>query len=1064
MVNNAVAANLLMGVLLLGGLFAANHVKQEVFPDFELDLVSVSVPYPGASPEEVEQGIILAVEEAIRGIDGILETTSTANEGRGSVTAELIVGENRQRIYQDIQQAVSRITTFPAEAEEANVTLVSRRRRVVTVVLHGQQTEAVLREAAERVRDQFLQEAAITQVSIEGVRNLEIAISVPRHALDQYGLTLDDIAAKVRSTAIELPGGGIKTEGGEILLRVMERRDTGLQFADIPIVAGSGGQSVRLGEIADIRDGFEETDAYATFNGEPAVLLEVYRVGDQTPIQVAKATRRQVEAINAELPDGLRLSILTDMSTIYRQRAHLLLKNGAIGLCLVLLLLGCFLEIRLAFWVMMGIPISFLGGFLLLPGLDVSINMISMFAFLIALGIVVDDAIVVGESVYGLHERGVPFLEAAVRGAREMAMPVTFSVLTNIVAFLPLLVIPGTMGKIWRVVPLVVCTVFAVSLLECLFILPAHLGHAKDRKRTRFGTRLHQLQQRFSRWFVQMVERFYGPVLNLVLRWRYLTVAVAAGMLILTIGFLRGGRIPIIPMPRVDADFSVVTAMLPYGSAVENSQRVRDRLEQAAWQVIAANGGERLATGIFAQIGGSFRNSSGGHVVEVRVQLTDPNIRPLNTRDFTNLWREQTGPIAGVEAILFESDRGGPGSGTSINVELAHADSQVLARASAELAEALAIFPVVRDIDTGFSPGKPQLDFAMLPEGDTLGLNSASVARQVRHAFYGAEALRQQRGRNEVKVRVRLPKEERLSEFDLEILRLRTPQGVEVPLAEVARVDRGRAYTSITRRDGRRTVTVSANVNPQTETGRILAAIRGPEAPKPGLLAPLQARLRRSPAAEPAPVPVDELPVLAQLQHRYPGLFYSFQGRERDMVEGLQTLKSGFLLALIGIYALLAVPFRSYIQPLIVMISIPFGIIGAIIGHLIMGYSLSMISMMGIVALAGVVVNDSLVLIDCANQRRRDGLPSREAIHGAGVRRFRPIMLTTLTTFGGLAPMIFEQSRQARFMIPMAISLGYGILFATAITLALVPSLYMIIEDARHAATRLHNWLPGGES
>jgi multidrug efflux pump subunit AcrB len=843
MARNPVAANLLMACLLFGGFHTAKKLKQEVFPEFEIDVVTVTVPYPGASPGEVERGIVLAIEEAIRGLDGIEEVTSQAREGGATVWAELLLGADRQEAYQDIQQAVNRITTFPEDAEEARVALASRRRQVISLVLYGEQSEAVLRDTAEYVRDDLLQDPLITQVDLSGVRDYEVEVAISRDVLESHGLTIEQVARRIGQTAVEIPGGGIKTAGGEILLRVKERRDAAREFRDIPVLTADDGATVRLGDIAQVRDTFQDVDLFATYNGKRAVMLDIFRIGDQTPTEVAAAARRHLRNLNEALPPGLDMAVLSDRSVIFRQRAQLLMRNGAIGLVLVLLLLGIFLEARLAFWVMMGIPISFLGGFLFLPGLDISINMISMFAFLIALGIVVDDAIVVGENVYEYHQRGKGLLESAVRGAREVAMPVTFSVLTNVVAFLPLFVVPGFIGKIWRVIPAVVCTVFLVSLAECLLVLPAHLGHSRSKPRTVLGGWFHSAQQGFSRGFIRTVEAVYGPFLRWVLGFRYVVLAVAVGLMILTIGYMRGGRIAQIPFPRVDSDYSVVTAALPYGSPVESTMRVREILEKSAWQVASRHGGEELVTGVFSIIGGGFRGSSGGHVLEVRAQLTDPEVRPISTRQFTDEWRQATGPIAGLEALSFQSDRGGPGSGAAISLELAHADSATLDRASSDLAEYLAGFPAAKDIDDGYSPGKPQLDFEMLPEGEGLGLTSAEVARQVRSAFYGSEALRQQRGRNEVRVEVRLPENERLSEFDLEQLRVRTPAGTFVPLHEVASVRRGRAYTSIDRRDGRRTVTVSANVTQPKEAGIIIDDISGGN-DKPGLVKSVLARFR----------------------------------------------------------------------------------------------------------------------------------------------------------------------------------------------------------------------------
>jgi len=1028
MANNPVTANLLMFSLLIGGLISFLNIKQEVFPDFELDAVNISVVYPGASPEEVERGIVLAVEEAVRGVEGVEKVTSTSREGRGMVVCELLLGADRQKAYQDIQQEVARITTFPEDAEEVEVSLATRRREVLQIALYGDESERTLRTLAEQVRDELLQNEDVTQVDLTGVRDPEISVSIPQDTLRAYGLTVVDVARIIDAASVELPAGGVKTRGGEILLRVRDRRDWGEQFARIPVLKTAGGRQVLLGEIAAVEDGFEDVDRYATYEGRRAVMIEIYRVGNQTPMQVAGAARRTLADLNAKLPPGVKLEVLRDWSDMYRQRAELLTKNGLLGLTLVLALLGLFLDARLAFWVAMGIPVSFLGGLLLMPLFGATINMISMFAFLIALGIVVDDAIVVGENVYEYHQRGYPFLKAAIVGTREVSMPVVFSVLTNIVAFVPLFFIPGLIGKIWGVIPIVVISVFSISLLESQYILPAHLGHGGDRRRTRIGRWFHERQQRFSVGFMRRVHEVYGPVLDWVLSHRYITTALGAAILVVTIGYVRSGRLGMVPMPRVDADYSVVTAALPFGSSVRATERVRDALEAAARDLgreIQEKDprGRREVTGIYSEIGEEFRDVSGGHVVEVRAYLADADHRPVNTKEFTERWRARVGALAGVDAMQYESDRGGPGSGVSLSIQLSHADTRQLEKAAAETAAWLREFPGVSDIDMGYTPGKAQFDFTILPAGLSLGLTSEEIARQLRGAFYGAEALRQQRGRNEVKVRVRLPLEERGSEQDIGNLLIRAPTGAYVPLFEVARPERGRSYTTIQRRDGRRVFTVTANVTPVDASEAMLATYLGMKFP--------------------------------ELRDRYPGLGYGFAGQQEDLRKGMKAMRIGFLAAILMVYLLLAIPFRSYTQPLIIMVSIPFGIVGAVAGHVLMDFSMSMISVMGIIALAGVVVNDSLVLIEYANARRKEGLNAHDAMLNAGVRRFRPIMLTTLTTFFGLAPMIFEQSRQARFMIPMALSLGYGLLFATVITLAMTPALYMILEDAAGFFKRL---------
>jgi len=1016
MTRHRVAPNLLMAVFLIGGFLMARQVKQEVFPDFDLDIVEVTVPYPGASPEEVERGIVLVVEEAIRGIDGVKETSAVAREGVGAVTAELFEGVDRQKVYQEIQQEVNRITTFPEEAEEPEVVLTARWREVLTVEVYGNVGEWALREAVEQVRDRLLLNPNITQIEVKGARQYEVHAEVPEANLRAYGLTLDGVARTIAATAVELPGGKIETAGGEILLRMTERRDWAREFARIPVVTTADGTVLYLSDIATVRDTFEDTDTVGTFNGKRAMGLGVYRVGEQTPISVSDSVRTAMADIAPDLPPGVQYGIRRDRSDIYRQRLELLLRNAFLGLVLVLLVLGLFLEIKLAFWVTMGIPTSFLGALLFLPAMAVTINMISMFAFIVALGIVVDDAIVAGENIYEYRQRGMGLMRAAVLGARHVAIPVSFSILTNIVAFLPLMVVPGIMGKIWRVIPLVVVTVFAISWIEALFILPAHLAHTKRAGKTAIGRGIHRFQQRFSEGFRRAIHGIYGPFLDWCVRHRYLTTSAALALLAAVAGYVFSGRIGMVLMPRVEADHSDVTAVLPVGSSMARAEAVRDRLVGAAQAVADEHGGERLLEGVFAIIN---ENS-----IEVSAYITDPDVRPISTTEFTNLWRKRAGPVVGLESLRFQSDRGGPGSGAALTVELSHRHIETLDRASADLADTLSTFPNVTDIDDGFTPGKEQLNFTLKPEGHSLDLTVAEVARQVRSAFYGAEALRQQRGRNEIKVKVRLPEAQRVSEADIETLMIRTPAGRDVPLRQVANVTRGRAYTTITRREGRRTVQVTADVVPMGETNQVMATLDA-----------------------------DVLPALAD---KFPGLSFGYEGRQADFRESTEKLLGTFLLAMLAIYALLAVPFRSYVQPLIVMMAIPFGGIGAVFGHLIMGYDLSVISMMGLVALSGVVVNDSLVLMDYANTLRREGMTAAEAIRQAGVRRFRPILLTTLTTFGGLAPMIFETSRQARFMIPMALSLGYGILFATVITLIIVPSLYMALEDAKRLVVRFH--------
>ena len=1005
MVHSRVAPNLLMVLLIAGGLFVSTRIKQEVFPSFDLDVVNVSVPYPGASPEEVEQGVVLPIEQAVRGVDGVKEMSATAGEGSGTVALELLSDADHGHVHQEIKQAVERIRTFPEDAEDPRVTLAARRRGVLSLLLYGDASETTLHDLAEDVRDRLLQHEGITQVDIVGAREFELHVEVPTDTLRAHDLTLEVVAARIRAASVELPGGSVKTRGGELLLRVSDRRDWARDFATIPIATSASGGVVRLGEVANVRDGFEDVDRYAFYNDKPSIGLDVYRVGEQTPIGVSDAVRDVMAETEEILPDGIDWAVQRDRSTYYRGRLSLLLKNAFLGLCLVLVVLGLFLELRLAFWVTMGIPTSFLGGLLFLMGLDVSINIVSMFAFIIALGIVVDDAIVAGENIYEYRMRGMSFKDAAIKGAKGVSLPIAVSILSNIIAFLPLLFIPGTLGKIWKVIPMVTVTVFIISWAEALFILPAHLAYAKDRSADKPGL-LRRVQERCATSLQWVVRRIYRPCLETCLRWRWLTLAIALAPVIMAYGYVSGGHIGMILMPRVESDRAVVSAELPLGTPKDRVELVRRQLTSAGARVAAEHGGEALSEGVFSEVN--------DNTIEVSMYLTDPEDRPASTTQVTEEWRKQTGPIVGVRSLRFESDRGGPGSGSALTIELSHRDISTLEQASGALAAELDELSNVTDINDGRSTGKEQLDFKLRPEGESLGLTSAEVARQVRNAFHGSIALRQQRQRSEVTVLVRLPEAERNKEYDVEALLIRTPGGKEVPLSEVAEVERGRSYTSITRRDARRVMTVTADVNPIAELGSVKRSL--------------------------------DTAVLPRLAQRYPGLTYGYKGRQAHFKESVEALFSGLLLALIALYFLLGIPFKSYTQPLVIMMAIPFGAVGAIVGHVVMGYSLSLLSLMGVIALAGVVVNDALVLVDYANGRRKEGAGLIEAACDAGARRFRPVLLTTLTTFGGLAPMIFETSRQARFIIPMALSLGFGIVFATAITLILVPTLYVMSE------------------
>ncbi|MEM6455314.1 MAG: efflux RND transporter permease subunit [Acidobacteriota bacterium] len=1009
MVHNPIAANLLMMVLLLGGFWTALTIQKEVFPQFELDVVTISVGYPGAAPEEVEQGILRPVEEAVRGVDGIREITSQAREARGTVTIELVSGTERMKAFQDIDQAVTRIRTFPDDIEQPEVNLRSRQVEVMRVGLHGPVDIWTLRQLAERTRDQLLAHPEITQVELRRTPDYVTHVEIPRDRLREYGLTLGQVARLIERSSEDVAAGSVQTSAGEILLRVKARKQWAEQFADIEILASETGTSVTLGDIATLRDGFVEGDFHAQFNQQPSVELQLYRVGEQSPLAIADAVESVMALAETQYPPGVTWRLDNNNAEDFRSRLALVLENGMLAIVIVLFTLALFLEFRVAFWVMTGMAISFIGGILFLPLVGVSINMISLFGFLIALGIVVDDAVVVGENVYEHRQEGLGPIEAAIQGTREVGGPVIFSILTNCVAFVPLLFIPGETGQFWRPLPIVVIVVLLLSLFEALFILPAHLAYVRaDAPAPRgLGGRLHAAQQAFTRFFGRIIERVYQPALRRALRARYITIAAAIAIFAVVVSYATSAHMGLILMPEISANEIEAGVRLPVGTTPDQAAAVAEALTSATMTLFEEQGFDAVAEGVMT-------NVRGGSFIDVELVMLPPDERTMSAAEVIQIWRDSIGDIPGVAQITFEAERGPGGFRRDISVDLSHADIDVLERASRAFAEELATFTYARDINDSYRKGKVQYDFALLPEGRALGLTPADVGSQLRGAFFGSLALRLLRGTNEIEVRVKLPEDEREDIYHLESLVLRTPSGGEVPLLDVVEVRTGEAFARLDRRDGRRIVSVSADIEPDRAIGQVIQAINE-----------------------------DVLPRLAQ---EYPGLTWTFEGGSAEMRRATASLWGGFGLAMFVIYALLAVALRRYVQPLVVIAAIPFGIIGAVFGHILLGFDLSLISFMGVIALSGVVVNDSLILIDYANRTRGDH-PGFEAIVRAGMRRFRPIFLTTATTFFGLMPIILETSLQSQYIVPMAISLAFGIVFSTAVTLVLVPCLYLVVDD-----------------
>ncbi len=1031
MASNHVAANILMVFLIGGGFIALTRLPVQVFPDLKPQMITVQVPYLGAAPAEVEEGVCMKVEEAIAGVEGIDRIRSIAQENMGTVVAELREDADPRKVLDDIKAAVDRIDTFPIQTEKPVISEVTSRTQVITVVLHGHVPETTLKTLAERVQEDLTSMAVISQADITGVRRFEIDIEVSEANLRKYGLTFAQVARAVRSASIDIPGGTIKTKGGEILIRGKGQRYHGPEFENIVVRATPDGARIYLRDIAHVVDGFEDTDVGSSFDGAPAASIQVFRIGNQSALQIARAVTAYIAKLRTTIPAGIKIDTWEDRSLILKSRINLLLDNGLLGLVLVFVSLALFLDLRLAFWTTMGIPTSFLGAMLILPHFGVTINMISLFAFIVALGMVVDDAIVVGENVFNYRQQGVKPLEASIRGVQEMAVPVIFSVLTTVAAFIPLAFTSGRVGQIMKAIPVVVVSVLLISLSEALLVLPAHLAGAKPRELRGPIARV----QAWSRgWLDRFVHGPYARFLEAAVRRRYVTMASAIAILALTVGIVAGGFLKFTFMPKIDADSMIAELTMPKGTPLDVTERIATRITAAARAVahsydakrppgspsviqhISTTFGQqpraaRIAAGGHSQGVGA---ETGGNLAEINVELLDSEHRGIPSSEIAEKWRARVGEIPGVSSLTFSANLFSVGD--DINVELSHHNFQTLIKAADRLKAMIAQYPGVGDVADSFEPGKVELKVRLKPEGRNLGLTLSDLATQVRHAYYGDEAERVQRGQDDIRVKIRYPREARRTLASLDALRIRLPNGAQIPFQTVADVHEGRGYSVINRMDRRRVVTVTGTVNEQTANAdEINKDIR------------------------------DKL--LPKLQQDFPGLSYRFGGAQREEAKSMKSMMVNFALAQLAIFALLAIPLRSYFQPLIIMTAIPFGLVGAVFGHIIMGLDLSMLSGMGLVALTGVVVNDALIMVDLINHERTEHIPLHQILLDSGIRRFRPIMLTTITTFFGLTPMILERSMQARFLIPMAVSLGFGVMFATAITLILVPALYQILED-----------------
>ena len=1012
--KNDVAANILFFVIIISGIYVATtQIPIDLFPEVEQRNVRVSMVLPGASPQETEEGITIKIEEAIQAIEGIRQITSQSREGSASVTVQVEEGYDVREVLDEVKIRVDGVNNFPVEAESLLVQVPQWRRDAIGVVLFGDYDNMTLRRVAENVRDELAGLPEITQVEVDNVLPFEISIEIAEWALRQYDISLEQVAGILRQNSTDVSAGNLKTKGGDIFIRSRGQAYRASDFETIPVITTQDGTMITLGDIATIRDEFEETPMRTRFNGVPAIEIEVYRSGDESIIDVTTAVRNYIDKKQLDMPDGLTIDFWRDRSEPIKARLETLTKSAWQGLLLVIIMLALFLRPSVAFWVCLGIPMSFMGAFLFMPLFDVSLNLMSLFAFILVLGIVVDDAIVTGENVYSHLQKGEDPLNAAIKGTQEVAVPVTFGILTTAAAFLPLAFQTGR-GSWYAAIPLVVIPVLLFSLIESKFILPAHLKHVKMRTEKN-TSRLSKLQQKIANSLEVMIEKVYQPILAQAMRWRYAAWTAMFASLILIIGTIAAGHTKFVFFPRVQSEVATATLVMPAGTAFESTDRIISAMTMHAKDLQEeyrdAETGESVIRNVYSISGG--RNSTTGRV---QMDMIPPESRTVDvtTREVVNQWRKKVGQVAGAEQLNYRAEIGGWG-GSPISIELKGRNTEALNTLGEGLKKQLEQYPAVSDIEDSLSDGKEELQLELKPEARLLGLSLNQVARQVRQAVFGFEVQRVQRGREEVRVMVRYPLEARQSIETLEQMMIRIGPNQEVPLWQVANVFPGLSPDSILRVDRQRTISVNADFDKEAgDLSLVLGEVNA---------------------------------WLSEQINAYPGTTFEMAGEARDQAESTNSLTVGAIGLTILIYILLAIPFKSYSQPIIVMSVIPFGLVGAVIGHWLMGMDLTLLSFMGMLALSGVVVNDSLVLVDYINQKRNEGVSLKEAVYTAGGRRFRPVLLTSLTTFAGLVPLLFETSTQAQFLIPMAVSLGFGILFATLITLFIVPINYLILED-----------------
>ena len=1019
--TNRVAANLLMVLIVVAGLLSIPQTRKELIPNILLDRINIQIAYGGASPAEVEQSLCVPIEEKIFDLEGIRKLNTLAQESLCNITAEIEAGYASSDIKDKIESRIDAIDSFPKDAERPIIKEVAIRSSVISVVVSADVDEASLKTLAEQVRDDLTELKSVTQVDMVNSRPYEVSIELSAEALQKYALSFDEVAKAIRQSSINLPAGILKTDMGDVLLRTMGQAYDGMDYENLVLRSYDDGRRIVISDVAQVVDGFKDVDFTGEFNGQPGILLTVYRVGEQNILDIAEDVRHYVKIRADQLPPDLNIHVWQDKSVYFKGRMQLLLRNALTGLALVFFILVMFLRLRMALWISLGIPISFMGALWLLPYVGGSINMISMFAFILVLGIVVDDAIVVGENIHAQHRKGLRGLPGAIQGAQEVSRPVIFAVLTSVVAFMPILFLPGAEGRLWMVIPVVVITTLLFSLLECLFVLPAHLSSVETPP---------NLQNPFSRWqqsFSDRVEDFiqqvYRPFLFWALQWRYVVMAIFIALFLIFMTLVFSGWLKLAFFPKVEGDMAVASVSFPRGTPVAKTQQAVAYIEQQALalkqQLGEENNREQLlnSMGIIGMQPMSRSGKQGSHVGEVAIELAPSETRALSSGEILRLWRENVGEVEGASRLSFKATL--RDSGPGISLELSGSNIHQLEQAGDALKQKLREYPSLYDIQDSSESAKKELQIRLKPVARQLGIDTQMIARQLRQAFQGEEVQRIQRGRDNVRVYVRYPASHRQSLYYLENMQIYLPSSQKfIPLRDIASLSFVSGPSEIRRIDRKRVIQISARVDEsQVAAGQVMESLKAD--------------------------------MLDNIPRQFPGVTWSKSGSQKDKDELIDSMLRGFVLALLGIYILMAIPFGSYVQPVMVMSAIPFGLIGAVLGHMLLGLDISLLSLSGMIAVAGVVVNDNLVLVDYINRNIAKGVPLARAIREAGVARFRPIILTSLTTFAGLSPLMMERSFQAKFLIPMAVSLGFGVMFATLVSLILVPASYFILEDIR---------------